>query len=126
MSSDDEMERIKARRLAEMQKNLSMRRAESPGKKPSPRDVVVAKLGYRGLEVLQEAEKQFPAQTRVVTAKLADLILQGEVAQAIDGGELLALFRAVGLRVRVKTTISVEQDGKMISLSEKMNARRGG
>lgn len=123
MSQDDELERLKARRLAEMQKNLSTKEAEAApkGGKHTPRDVLVSKLGYRGLEALELAEAQFPAQTRAVTAKLAELILYGEVNQAIDGGELLALFRSVGLRVRVNTTISVKQDGKLVSLAEKLS-----
>ena len=123
MSQDDELERLKARRLAEMQKNISTKEAEAApkGGKRTPRDVLVSKLGYRGLEALELAEAQFPAQTRAVTAKLAELILYGEVNQAIDGGELLALFRSVGLRVRVNTTISVKQDGKLVSLAEKLS-----
>ena len=96
MSQDDELERLKARRLAEMQKNLSTKEAEAApkGGKRTPRDVLVSKLGYRGLEALELAEAQFPAQTRAVTAKLAELILYGEVNQAIEAPGPLPVSRA--------------------------------
>jgi hypothetical protein len=42
----------------------------------------------------------------------------------MDGGQLLAVFRSVGLRVRMKTTINVEQDGKFVSLSEKITSSK--
>ncbi len=122
MSADDELERIKAKRLAEMQRNLS-RQAESEQaqpKKRTARDILTERLGYRGIEVLEAAEAQFPAQASAITEKLAELVLRGEVEGAIDGGELLSLYRIVGLRVRVNTTISVEKDGKKVSLSDKL------
>ena len=42
----------------------------------------------------------------------------------ISGGELLALFRAVGLNIRVNTTIKVEDKGKLISFSEKLKQQK--
>jgi hypothetical protein len=38
----------------------------------------------------------------------------------LDGGNLLALFRAVGINIRMKTKINVEKDGKFVSLSDKL------
>ncbi|HSF28269.1 MAG TPA: hypothetical protein VLA53_04530, partial [Nitrosopumilaceae archaeon] len=61
-----------------------------------------------------------PEETKLVVAKLADLIQSGEVTETIDGGKLLTLFRSLGIRVRVATTINVEQDGKLVSWSEKL------
>ncbi len=128
MSEEDkELELLKAKRLLEMQKNVSQQQKQEElkaTKKPqeilSPRDILVKQLGYRGLEVLQNAESQFPKETVLVVTKLAELIQSGEVTETIDGGKLLALFRAVGIRVRVQTTINVEQDGKLVSWSEKL------
>ncbi|MEO9306756.1 conserved hypothetical protein [Nitrosotalea sinensis] len=122
---DKELELLKAKRMLEMQKNISQRqRIEDvkPVSAPqvSARDVVLKQLGYRGEEVLQNAEAQFPNETRVVVEKLAELIKGGDIAEIIDGGKLLALFRSVGIRVRMNTTISVEQDGKMVSWSDKL------
>jgi len=125
---DKELELLKAKRLREMQKNLSQRqRSEEPKEIPvttSTREIVVKQLGHRGLEVLENAEAQFPEETRLVTAKLVELIQAGEITEIIDGGKLLTLFRSLGIRVRVQTTINVEQDGKLVSWSDKIKGVR--
>lgn len=122
---DKELELLKAKRMLEMQKNISQRqrvdeKPQPPTQKVSPRDIVLKQLGYRGEEVLQNAESQFPNETKVVIEKLAELIQGGEVTEIIDGGKLLTLFRSVGIHVRIQTTINVEQDGKMVSWSDKL------
>ncbi|MDE1845306.1 MAG: double-stranded DNA-binding protein [Thaumarchaeota archaeon] len=122
---DKELELLKAKRMLEMQKNISQRqkievKPPSPAQNVSPRDIVLKQLGYRGEEVLQNAESQFPNETKVVVEKLAELIQGGEITEIIDGGKLLTLFRSVGIHVRIQTTINVEQDGKMVSWSDKL------
>jgi DNA-binding TFAR19-related protein (PDSD5 family) len=123
---DKELERLKAKRMLEMQKNISQRQkieeVKAEPKKPqiSPRELVVKQLGYRGIEVLQNAESQFPEESKVVVEKLAELIRGGEVSEIIDGGKLLTLFRSLDIRVRMQTTINVEQDGKLVSWSDKL------
>lgn len=124
---DKELELLKAKRLLEMQKNISQKQRLEGIKKDEPkapaipaRDLVVKQLGYRGLEVLENAETQFPEETRVVIAKLAELVQSGEVTETIDGGKLLTLFRSLGIRVRVQTTIKVEEEGKLVSWSDKL------
>jgi hypothetical protein len=59
-------------------------------------------------------------QTRAIVGRIVELVRSGEIQQRISGGELLALFRSVGLRVRVNTTIKVEDHGKLISFSDKL------
>lgn len=127
MSEEDkELELLKAKRMLEMQKNISQRQkteeVKTETKKPqiSSRDLVIKQLGYRGIEVLQNAESQFPEESKVVIEKLAELVRGGEVSEIIDGGKLLTLFRSLGIRVRMQTTISVEQDGKLVSWSDKL------
>ena len=114
---DNELEKLKARRLAEMKKNISYKQkqedllaSQKEQKKdaPKPRDILVNIFGYRGLEVLENAEVQFPKETKIVVEKLAELISAGEINEQIDGGKLLLLFRTVGLNIRVKTKINIE------------------
>ena len=128
MTEDDkELEILKAKRLAEMQKNLAKQedgqreKNESNTDKNSltPRKKIIEKLGYRGLEVLTNAESQFPNETKIVEEKLAELIISGEIDEILDGGKLLTLFRSVGIRVRMDNKINVEKDGKFVSISEK-------
>ncbi len=131
MSEEDkDLERLKEKRLAEMQKNLSSQqrqekiaslKEEQKDKKPSSREIVIKQLGYRGLEVLQNAEQQFPKETQIVVLKLSELISSGDITEVLDGGNLLALFRSIGIDVRMKTKINVEKDGKFVSLSDKLS-----
>ena len=129
MSEDDkELEQLKKKRLAEMEKNIAIKQRleEVPIPKktqPSARETLVKNLGYRGLEVLQNAESQFPSETKIVVEKLGELLYSGEISEEIDGGKLLALFRSVGINVRMQTKINVEQDGEFVSLSDKLASK---
>jgi DNA-binding TFAR19-related protein (PDSD5 family) len=113
-----------------MQKNISEIKQEKPAEEPkeekqreNPRDVVLKYLGFRGEEVLQNAESQFPIETKSVIVQLSQLIKSGEFTEQIDGGQLLSLFRTIGLNIRMDTKIKVEQDGKYVSLSEKLHTK---
>jgi len=127
MSEEDkELEILKAKRLAEMQKNLSNQEKqkeenieENTKNVKSSREYILNKLGYRGLEVLETAEFQFPSQTRIVIEKLGELIAAGEINETLDGGKLLMIFRSVGINVRLDNKINVEQDGKFVSITDK-------
>ena len=131
MSEEDkDLERLQAKRLEEMRKNLSSQQEkekiaalqkEQKDKKPSPREIVVKRLGYRGLEVLQNAEYQFPKETQIIVLKLSELISLGEITEVLDGGNLLGLFRSIGINIQMKTKINVEKDGKFVSLSDKLS-----
>jgi DNA-binding TFAR19-related protein (PDSD5 family) len=131
---DSELERLKAKRLAEMQKNISIKQdvesAPEPAKETSskitPRDSLIKVLGFRGLEVLENAESQFPNETKMIIEKLSELVKTGEInesTESLDGGKLLALFRSVGLNIRMDTKINVEQDGKFVSLSDRFSKK---
>ena len=127
MSDEDkELELLKAKRLAEMQKNLSMQdqsskdtTEESQKPKLSLRDYVLNRLGHRGMEVLQNAEYQFPNESKIIIEKLGELISSGDINETLDGGKLLVLFRSVGLGIRMENKINVEKDGKFISIADK-------
>ena len=127
MSDEDkELELLKAKRLAEMQKNFSIQDQsdkntnEKNEKLNLPlRDYVVNSLGYRGMEVLQNAEYQFPNESKIIIEKLGELIASGDINETLDGGKLLVLFRSVGLSVRMENKINVEKDGKFISIADK-------
>ena len=129
---DSELQRLQAKRLAEMQKNISSRDESvktpetSEEKTVNPRDVLIKQLGFRGLEVLTNAESQFPNETKMVVVKLSELIKSGELNESIDGGKLLELFRSIGLSVRMNTKINIQQDGKFVSLTDKLSNKSNG
>ena len=132
MSDDSELERLKAKRLAEMQKNISSKQETEKTKEhpkeivENPRDSLVGILGFRGLEVLENAESQFPNETKIIVNQLSQLIKTGEINETIDGGKLLALFRSIGINIRMETKINIEQDGKFVSLSDKLRNQSSG
>lgn len=76
----------------------------------------------RGDEVLSAAESQYPSQTASVMNRILDLIERGDIQQKISGGELLSLFRMLGLNIRMNTTIKIEDHGKLVSFSDKLKA----
>ena len=124
---DKELEILKAKRLAEMQKNISSQEKQKESEQKSDttkeqitsRDYVVKNLGYRGMEVLQNAESQFPNEAKIIIEKLGELIVSGDINEILDGGKLLVLFRSVGINIRMQNKINVEQDGKFVSITDK-------
>ena len=124
---DKELEILKAKRLAEMQKNISSQEQQKDSEQKSDitkeqitsRDYVVKNLGYRGMEVLQNAESQFPNEAKIIIEKIGELISSGDINEVLDGGKLLVLFRSVGVNIRMQNKINVEQDGKFVSITDK-------
>lgn len=123
-TDDPDIDIINARKLRELrEKAAAMEKAKASSQQPRPkysREIVSDYLYDRADEVLDLAYKQYPVQTEMILTRIARLILSGEITSRISGGELLMLFRSVGLNIRVNTTIKVEDDGKLISFSEKL------
>jgi DNA-binding TFAR19-related protein (PDSD5 family) len=126
---DPEIDIINARKLRELrEKAAAMEKAKASRQQQpqskSAREILSSYLYDRADEVLDLAYRQYPIQTEAIVTRIARLILSGEITSRISGGELLMLFRSVGLNVRVNTTIKVEDDGKLISFSEKLKQQK--
>jgi DNA-binding TFAR19-related protein (PDSD5 family) len=124
---DPDIAIIKARKMKELWKQAALERSKAAQKEQgqkarikTDREITCDLLYDRGEEVLKLAEIQFPSQTRMIISRIADLTKSGEIQQRISGGELLMLFRSIGINVRVNTTIKIEDHGKMVSVSEKL------
>ena len=124
---DPDIAIIKARKLKELWKHAAMEKSKAARReheqKPiikTDKEIVSDYLYDRGEEVLSLAMTQFPTQTKLIIKRIADLIRLGEIQQRISGGELLALFRSIGINVRINTTIKIEDHGKLVSFSEKL------
>ncbi len=89
----------------------------------SERDFLISYLYDRGTEVLDIAEQQFPFQTKIIIKRLNELIRYGEISK-ISGGDLLSVFRSLGLNIRINTNISISDHGKTISFSDKLKQSR--
>jgi DNA-binding TFAR19-related protein (PDSD5 family) len=128
-SDDPDIDIINARKLRELrEKAAAIEKAkvnQQQHQQPkSSREIVSSYLYDRADQVLELAYGQYPSQTEAIVTRIARLILAGEITSRISGGELLALFRAVGLNIRVNTTIKVEDKGKLISFSEKLKQQK--
>ena len=123
---DPELAIIKARKMKQLKEKaaLSEKIKEDEVKmnltKIDDKEILLKYLYDRGDEVLQLADSQFPVQTRIIVKRIVELIKSGEIESLISGGELLAIFRSVGLRIRVDTNIRIEDHGKYISFGEKL------
>jgi DNA-binding TFAR19-related protein (PDSD5 family) len=123
---DPDIAIIKARKMKELRdKAAAFEKAKKREQQPTPqkendREMISTYLYDRGEEVLKLAESQYPYQTKAILARIIELIKAGEISQRISGGELLALFRSIGLKIRVNTSIKIEDHGKLVSLSDKL------
>lgn len=127
MSQEDpDIAIIKARKMKELRdKAAALEKAKKREQQLTPpketdREIISTYLYDRGEEVLKLAESQYPFQTKAILARIIELIKAGEISQRISGGELLALFRSIGLKIRVNTSIKIEDHGKLVSLSDKL------
>jgi DNA-binding TFAR19-related protein (PDSD5 family) len=133
LEEDAELNLINARKLAELKKRAERASAASALKtaaaqqKPakSSKEILLEALYDRGDEVLQTAYQAYPRQTGIVVDQLARLLVQNGMREKISGGELLQLFRNLGLRFSMKTTIKIEDKGKFVDLKDKLKMDMG-
>ena len=129
MEEDSDIEILKAKKMKEMMKRMIKQKKEKMEKdvrkhEPSEREILLPYLYDRGDEVLNLAESQFPVETRAITNRIVELINIGEINRKISGGELLSLFRSLGLNVKINTTIKIEEHGKYVSFAEKLKQNK--
>ncbi len=119
MADDKELEYLTAKKMLELRRRMVAAEKPKPKEKTS-RDILVSKLVDRGSEVLELAEQYYPKKTAFIVDKLAEILKKGEVRGYISGGELLMLFRQLGLNIHVETSIHVKKHGKLVPLTEKL------
>lgn len=132
-TEDPDLELIKARKMRALkeqfaskekerknteQENLNQNKSSSLNN-ISERDFLTRFLYDRGNEVLTLGEQQYPFQTKILIKRLNELIRYGEISK-ISGGDMLAVYRSLGLNIRINTSISISDHGKTISFSEKL------
>ena len=126
---DDELERIKQKRLAEMKRKMLLKQImdqrESEPEPETPREVtnqevLDAMFGYRAWEVYSAAAYQYPQVIGQVEQILVEGIKEGKIADIIEGAALMGFFRQVGLPVRLNTKIRISDHGELKTLEQKM------
>jgi DNA-binding TFAR19-related protein (PDSD5 family) len=121
------MDIIMKKKLLELRRRAAKEAKPKRELKAEPKDprVVFNSILYdRGDEVLGAAERQYPKETRMIVEKIAELVESGKLQEKISGGALLWLFRQFGLRVHIETTIRIQQDGKMVSVADKLKQKQ--
>ena len=129
MEEDPDIEILKAKKMQEIMQRMIKQKKENKEKdikkrEPSEREILRSYLYDRGDEVLKLAESQFPSETRAIINRIVELINSGEINQKISGGELLSLFRTIGINVKINTTIKIEEHGKYMSFAEKLKQNK--
>jgi DNA-binding TFAR19-related protein (PDSD5 family) len=125
LDEDAELKLLEQRKMVQMRKRImaSQPAPSSQKQEKTPREVVQAALIERGDEVLDAAYSFFPEQTERIVEELASMMKSGKLTGKISGGELLSVFRQLGLRFSLKTSIKVQDRGKFVELSEKLKRR---
>lgn len=120
MEDDADLKLLERRKLEEMRKRI---KAAAPQREKTDREVVQGMLYDRGEEVLDAAYSFYPSETERLVRELASMIRDGRLTQKVAGGELLSIFRQLGLRFSLKTSIKVMDQGKLVDLSEKLGRK---
>jgi DNA-binding TFAR19-related protein (PDSD5 family) len=131
---DDELERIKQRRLEEMKRQLMLKQLkgqqtaepepEKP-REPTNREILDKHFGDRAWEVYNAATQQYPQVMPQVEQLLAEGIKTGKIRDVIDGAALMGFFRAIGIPVRLQTKIRISEKGELKTLEQKMKEDQG-
>jgi hypothetical protein len=124
MEEDADIKILERRKLEAMRRRL---RAAPPAPRGpgSDREVVEGMLYDRGDEVLGAAYSFYPKETESLVRELAGMVRAGRITEKIAGGELLSIFRQLGLRFSLKTSIKVQDKGRLVDLSEKLSRKEG-
>ncbi len=124
MDEDTDLKLLEQRKLEAMRRRL---KAASPPGAPvrTDRQVVESMLYDRGDEVLEAAYSFYPKETERLVRELAAMVRDGRLSEKVAGGELLSIFRQLGLRFRLNTSIKVMDRGKLVDLSEKLGRKDG-
>jgi DNA-binding TFAR19-related protein (PDSD5 family) len=115
--------RIELMEKAVLDKKAEMIRQQQIAQSKTDREYLSKYLYDKGEDILDIAEAQFPIQTRRIVHQIVELIKSMEIKNRISGRELLALFRSVGVNVRINTTIQIEDHGKLVSLQDKLKQK---
>ena len=115
--SDRELEAIRRRKIAKLQKKRILEKQKT-NSKIDTNEILNRSFVGRAWEVFKTSKAQFPQETLKIKKLLVKLILEGKIGQ-IDGKQLFALIRQLGLPIKLNTSINYLGKGKTKSISEK-------
>lgn len=123
MVEDADLRLIEHRKLEEMRKRLKAAAPPQVKGEKTDREVVEGVLYDRGDEVLEAAYSFYPRETERLVKEISAMVRDGRLKEKVAGGELLSIFRQLGLRFRLKTSIRVMDQGKLVELGDKLRRK---
>jgi DNA-binding TFAR19-related protein (PDSD5 family) len=124
---DEELERLKRRKMRELRRRMIEESAEAvesePLEEPTPREILDSRFKGRAWEVYRAAEAQFPAVMPQIERILVESIKQGKIRDRIDGESLFLFLRQVGLPVRLQTHIRYKEHGELKTIGQHMKEK---
>jgi DNA-binding TFAR19-related protein (PDSD5 family) len=134
---DAGLEAIRKKKLRELKKQLASRQqtklGETEATKPEQADSAMPEetdamkvldgiFKGRAWEVFNSASVQYPSVMARIKSALARAALSGRLKE-ITGEQLFLFLRQIGLRVRLNTTISFAEHGKLKSLGQRLREK---
>ena len=124
---DKELERIKRRRMLELQRRMLQeeKAAEEPEKpaEPTPREILDGMFSGRAWEVYETAKIQYPTVMPQVEQALVEGIKSGKIRDRIDGESLFVFLRQLGLNVRLNIKIRYKDHGELKTIGQRIKER---
>ena len=121
---DKELERIKRRRMLELQRRMiHEEKAEEEPVEPTPREVLNGMFSGRAWEIYEIAKIQFPTVMPQVEQALVEGIKSGKIRDRIDGESLFSFLRQLGLNVRLNTKIRYKDHGELKTIGQRIKER---
>jgi len=126
---DEELERLKRKRMLELQRRLLMeekaKEEEAPPepREPTPKEILEAYFIGRAWEVYNIAVAQYPTVMPRIEAALVEAIKGGKIKDRIDGESLFVFLRQVGLPVRLQTSIRYKEHGELKTIGQRIKEK---
>ncbi len=125
---DISLKLIKMKKMRSLMAQLAKsRETPAPEEKqvaePDPVEELKKHVSERGDEVLAAALSENPDLVRKVSAALLKALKEGKIEAPIDAGDLLILFRRLGLKVQVESRVMVHRKGETKDLRKALEER---
>ncbi len=115
-NEDLELEMLKLKKLAELQRKLISTKKKTERK--DPMEILNKVLIGRAKEVLEIAKEHYPIATKRIIEALAKFVEEGKLKGPINGYDLYNLFLDLGLPIRMPIRIYYEKKGERKPLSD--------
>lgn len=125
MSTDEELERLKRKKMQELQRRMlqtSPQQTSTQINEPTNREILNRFFVDRAWEIWTIAYEQYPKLLPQVEEVLVKAIKEGKIAQKIDGANLINFLREVGIPVRLNTQIRFSEHGELRTLQQKLKS----